>query len=191
MPEMPRSASVPFAILNPTPTPTTAQRPSSIADSASLHSPSSSVQSSSMAPFMTPEVDGLDSSTIAGGSELQNPLRSPVLTSLPPFPASQTGIDGSKHARDASKSFFSNKKATKSSPRMIPYAPTIRQVSQETSRSLPQSRDNPIYTTRKPAGSTPDLSLSVFDLSADPPNGTLPNMPGIRLVQLILDVDRT
>ena len=188
MSEMPKSASVPFAILNPTPTPTSSQRSLSIADSGGQYSPTNFGQSSSMAPFMTPDIAGSESGVLVRDSELQIPSCSPILTSLPPFPGSPTEMDGSKHTRDPSKNFFSNKKASKSSPRMIPHAPTVRQVSQETSRSLPQSRDNPIYTIRRPTGSTPDLSLSAFDLSAGPPDGMLPNLPRIRSVQLIWNV---
>ena len=74
---------------------------------------------------------------------------SPGLTSLPPFPTSPTV--SSKHARDQSKSFFSNFMASKSSTKIQPVEPTIRKVQQD----VGQGDD----TVKKPmrTKSTPDL----------------------------------
>ena len=94
-------------------------------------------------------------------SEVQS--TSPEITSLPPFPSSPK--DAPKHARDSSKGFFSNLKASKSSNKVHHVEPTIRQVSEDIPRSQVSSQPNSLYSLRKSPGSTPDLSLSNFDVS--------------------------
>ena len=95
---------------------------------------------------------------------------SPTLTSLPPFPSSPKNTP--KHIRDQSKSFFSNLKASKSSNKIHHMEPTIRQVSQDTTRSLNEPKENSLYSLRKSPGSTPDLSKSTFgNSSADVSDG--------------------
>ncbi|MCJ1350685.1 MAG: hypothetical protein MMC33_000666 [Icmadophila ericetorum] len=59
---------------------------------------------------------------------------SPSFTSLPPFPTSPGATP--KHARDPSKFFFSNLKASKSSTKIQP--PTIRQVPSDTRENTSQ-----------------------------------------------------
>ena len=93
----------------------------------------------------------------------EDPPRSPEITSLPPFPPSPKDI--SKHAREPSKGFFSNLKASKSSNKVYQVEPTIRQVSEDNSRSNLDLNDKTIYSIRK-NGSTPDLSLAKFDLGS-------------------------
>ncbi len=90
--------------------------------------------------------------------------RSPTLTPLPQIPSSPK--NGSKHTREQSKSFFANLKASKSSNRVHQVEPTIRQVSEDTSRSKVTTKENTIYSVRKSPGSTPDLSLSAFNYSS-------------------------
>lgn len=60
-----------------------------------------------------------------------NSPRSPTLTSLPPFPSSPQ--HSPRHARDPSRSFFANLKASKSSARIQQPETTIRKVSPQTS----------------------------------------------------------
>ena len=90
--------------------------------------------------------------------------RSPILTSLPRIPSSPKAM--SKHTREQSKSFFANLKASKSSNRVHQVDPTIRQVSDDTSRGKTATKENTIYSVRKSPGSTPDLSLSAFHRSS-------------------------
>ncbi|KAL8828799.1 MAG: hypothetical protein Q9191_002386 [Dirinaria sp. TL-2023a] len=89
---------------------------------------------------------------------------SPTLTSLPPFPSSPKSAP--KHIRDQSKSFFANLKASKSSNKIQNFEPTIRQVSEDTTRGHKELRENSFYSLRKSPGSTPDLSKSTFDNSS-------------------------
>ena len=90
--------------------------------------------------------------------------RSPTLTSLPQIPSSPK--NGSKHMREQSKSFFANLKASKSSNRVHQVDPTIRQVSEDTSRSKATAKENTVYSVRKSPGSTPDLSPLPFNHSS-------------------------
>ena len=87
---------------------------------------------------------------------------SPDFTSLPPFPSSPKDIP--KHAREPSKGFFSNLKASKSSNKVHHVEPTIRKVSEESPMRNVETRDNQVYRAHKGPGSTPDLSHS---MSAD------------------------
>ena len=88
---------------------------------------------------------------------------SPDFTSLPPLPASPKG--NMKHSREASKSFFSNLKASKSSNRVHQVEPTIRQVSDDVSQGRPDVSETHIYSMNKSTGSTPDLNMSAFGTS--------------------------
>ena len=89
---------------------------------------------------------------------------SPEITSLPPFPSSPK--NSTRHPRESSRGFFSNIKASKSSNRVHHVEPTIRQVSEDLPRSQVDSQQASIYSLRKGPGSTPDLSLSSFDVSS-------------------------
>ncbi len=97
--------------------------------------------------------------------------RSPTFTSLPQIPTSPK--NGSKHAREQSRSFFANLKASKSTNRVHQVEPTIRQVSEDTSRSKAFTKENTIYSIRRSPGSTPDLSLSAFNSSSEISDGEL------------------
>lgn len=88
----------------------------------------------------------------------EDQTNSPELTSLPPFPSSPK--QKPKHAREPSKGFFSNLKASKSSQKVFQVEPTIRQVSEEIPRTNLDFAENSIYSLRKSPGSTPDLSLT-------------------------------
>ena len=100
----------------------------------------------------TPVFDATQSASMEGHTN------SPELTSLPPFPSSPK--QQPKHAREPSKGFFSNLKASKSSQKVFQVEPTIRQVSEEIPRSNLDFSENSIYSLRKSPGSTPDLSLT-------------------------------
>ena len=89
---------------------------------------------------------------------------SPELTSLPAFPPSPK--DSPKHVREASKGFFSNLKASKSSNKIHTVESTIRQVSDRSQRAPTDSQNHLLYSLKKSSGSTPDLSLSKFDISS-------------------------
>ena len=101
------------------------------------------------------------------GSEPQSPQvqpSSPEITSLPAFPPSPGA--SSKHGRDSSKGFFANLKAARSSNKVHALEPTMRQVSNERLVSDDETQSKPLYTLQKNTGSTPDLSLSNFDVSS-------------------------
>ena len=99
----------------------------------------------------------------------RDPPGSPNLTSLPPFPSSPKSTP--KHLRDQSKSFFANLKASKSSNKVHTMESTIRQVTDDATRSEKDLREHGMYSLRKNTGSTPDLSKSTFDdVSADASN---------------------
>lgn len=101
-----------------------------------------------------------ETSTITSPAAEEQP-GSPDFTSLPPFPTSPK--DTPKHTREPSKGFFSNLKASKSSNKVYHVEPTIRQVSEDITRSDITLNESSIYSIRKSPGSTPDLSLSTFD----------------------------
>ena len=95
---------------------------------------------------------------------VENQPNSPDITSLPPFPSSPQ--DMPDHVREPPKGFFSNLKASKSSNKVHQIQPTIRQVSEDISRSDLDFSEDTLYSLRNDTGSTPDLSLSNFE--ADP-----------------------
>ena len=107
----------------------------------------------------------------------EDQTNSPELTSLPPFPSSPK--QKPKHAREPSKGFFSNLKASKSSQKVFQVEPTIRQVSEEIPRSNLDFAENSIYSMRKSPGSTPDLSLTntLEGSSTETREGTLAASP--------------
>ena len=95
---------------------------------------------------------------------IEDQSTSPDLTSLPPFPPSPK--DTPDQAREPSKGFFSNKKASKSSNKVHRTEPTIRHVSEDTARSNVDSTEKSLYSLRKTSGSTPDLSLMTLESSS-------------------------
>ena len=110
---------------------------------------------------------------------------SPKLTSLPPFPTSPKTAP--KHIRDQSRSFFANLKASKSSNKIHAPEPTIRQVSEDSSRGHKELRENSLYSLRKSPGSTPDLSKSTFDNnSTDAAEGRVAQSLAPNEVQLLI-----
>ena len=94
---------------------------------------------------------------------LENQSHSPDLTSLPPFPSSPK--DMPNPSREPSRGFFSNMKASKSSNKVFNMEPTIRHVSEDTTRSNVDSTERSLYSLRKSPGSTPDLSLLTLQSS--------------------------
>lgn len=104
---------------------------------------------------------------------IEDPSNSPDLTSLPPFPSSPK--DTPDQAREPSKGFFSNKKASKSSNKVHHVESTIRHVSEDTARSNVDSTEKSLYSLRKSSGSTPDLSrLTLGTSSTEDREGRLP-----------------
>ncbi len=103
---------------------------------------------------------GAEASAVTSPSAEDQP-HSPDFTSLPPFPSSPKDI--AKHSREPPKGFFSNLKASKSSHKVHHAEPTIRQVSEDITRSDITLNETSIYSLRKSPGSTPNLSLSTFD----------------------------
>ena len=97
--------------------------------------------------------------------------RSPTFTSLPPFPTSPQHTP--KHARDPSRSFFANLKASKSSAKIQSPESTIRKVPREASddsmKWLKKAKSSPDFakdiTTTEPV---PDIPV----LNPPTPNGT-------------------
>ena len=116
-----------------------------------------------------PKTGRLDSPASAPTSRPQEPLspvspRSPSFTSLPQFPPSPGA--SSKHAREQSKSFFANLKASKSSAKIQPAETTIRKVLQDATSSDQATR--PLIKTK----STPDLRVT----NASEPVPDLPSL---------------
>lgn len=98
-----------------------------------------------------------------------DPPGSPVLSPLAPFPSSPKSAP--KHVRDQSRSFFSNRKASKSSNRVNTIEATIRPVPADATRN---TREQGMYSLRENTGSTPDLSKATFDNgSVDASDGKL------------------
>ena len=97
-------------------------------------------------------------------SAYQDQPTSPDFTSLPPFPNSPRGA--TQASKEPSKGLFSNLKASKSSNKVHTTSETtIRQVSEEISRSRLDLSDSSVYSRPSP-GSTPDLSLSNFETAS-------------------------
>ncbi len=102
--------------------------------------------------------DGARELPVATQISNEDQPRSPDFTSLPPFPSSPT--DTPTLAREPSKGFFSNLKASKSSNKVHHVEPTIRRVSEDLPRTDMDTSQNMIYSVCENPGSTPDLSLS-------------------------------
>lgn len=131
---------------------------------SSLSSPASTSAENAPSAAMNPNSGGIHLPTTSSHPPEAEPS-SPEITSLPPFPPSPK--DTPKHTRESSKSFFSNLKASKSSSKIHTVEPTIRQVSEETPRSKVEDQDESIYSlSKQKTGSTPDLSLSNFNLNS-------------------------
>jgi len=131
----------------------------SSAVSSTLITPIDNGSSSSSPRGAKPTTDGSVGLPIALQSTREDPSSSPDFTSLPPFPSSPK--DTSKHAREPSKGFFSNLKASKSSNKVHHVEPTIRQVSEDTPGNISKLDETPIYSMGKSPGSASDLSLSM------------------------------
>lgn len=99
---------------------------------------------------------------------------SPDITSLPPFPSSPK--DTPKHAREPSKGFFSNLKASKSSNKVHHVEPTIRQLSEDTPENISKLNENPIYPIRRSPGPPHETSapMDVDSNALDDLEGTCP-----------------
>jgi hypothetical protein len=84
---------------------------------------------------------------------------SPTISAIPQYPESPPGSP--KHARDPSKSFFSNLMASKSSHRLQSPDRNGTGVSERaTSKSRASSKDRTLYSLRN-RGSTPDLPKTI------------------------------
>lgn len=89
-------------------------------------------------------------------TESSNGPVSPRITAMPEFPPSP-GKNSPKHAREPSKSFFSNLMASKSSHRLHSPEASIAEVSEKPStRSRASSKDRSLYSVQRQE-STPDL----------------------------------
>ena len=162
---MPRPASLSLAL--PKNTSTVSSTVTSPTDGGSASSSPVSTGAPSVPPEGPVRHHKASKSDITGLSESHStPIQpsSPEITSLPPFPSSPKDIP--KHAKDSAKTFFMNMKASKSSNKVHQGESTIRQVSEDTPRSQIDSQQSSIYSLRKSPGSTPDLSLSNYDVSS-------------------------
>ena len=142
--------------------------PKSASTVSSTITSASGVASDSSSPREAKAISGRAANVpIAQPHSDQHQPRSPELTSLPPFPSSP--MDAPKHAREQSKGFFSNLKASKSSNKVHHIEPTIRKVSEDIPRKNADISESTIYSMRKHNESTPDLSLttSLDDVSLD------------------------
>ena len=92
--------------------------------------------------------------SIGHTGSIEDQPTSPEFTSLPPFPSSPTST--SRQAREASRGFFSNLKASKSSSKVHHIEPTIRQVSEDVPRN---------HTADSVSITDPSLSSSVDNTS--------------------------
>ncbi|KAG8525353.1 uncharacterized protein KY384_008997 [Bacidia gigantensis] len=101
----------------------------------------------------------------SGRSSPREQPSSPDITSLPPFPPSPQITP--KHGKESSKGFLSSLKNTKVSNRGPPIESTVRQVSEDTPRAQSRQQQQKLYSLKKASGSTPDLSLSSFDVHVD------------------------
>ncbi|KAL9126522.1 MAG: hypothetical protein Q9217_004446 [Psora testacea] len=162
---MPRPASLSLAM--PKGTSAVSSTVTSPADAGSGMSSPANTNANPVVPGPSAGHHKASKSEATGLSEPQSLEIQPTsqeITSLPPFPSSPK--NASRHAREPSKGFFSNLKASKSSNKIHHVESTIRQVSEEIPRSQEGSEQESIYTLRKSSGSTPDLSLSNFDASS-------------------------
>ena len=89
--------------------------------------------------------------------DLESSPVSPAITSLPQFPTSPKNAP--QHARDQSKSLFSNLKASKSSNKLQTSQQSIRQVTDDRT----EGNGPPTYSMQPQTGSTPDLSKLTVD----------------------------
>lgn len=142
--------------------------------SSTLTSPTDAGSSSSSPRGANPAIERSAGLPIAQQPKKEDQSSSPEITSLPPFPSSPK--DTPKHAREPSKGFFSNMKASKSSNKVHHVEPTIRQVSEDTLGSISKLNETPIYSMRMSPDSTPDLGLPTdMDSNAlDKYEGTFP-----------------
>lgn len=82
---------------------------------------------------------------------------SPRITAMPELPPSPTNQSTPKHGRDASKNFFSNLMASKSSHKLHVSETSLPDATEKASaRSRASSKDRSLHSVRR-QGSTPDL----------------------------------
>jgi len=90
-------------------------------------------------------------------SQNRNGPSSPRITAVPDIPPSPSSPMLAQHARDPSKSFFSNLKASKSSHRLNSSDQNVAEISEkQNARSRASSKDRSLHSLRK-QGSTPEL----------------------------------
>jgi hypothetical protein len=86
-----------------------------------------------------------------------NGQTSPRITAMPELPPSPTNSQAQKHAREPSKSFFSNLMASKSSHRLHASETSLPEAGEKSSaRSRTSSKDRSVRSVRR-QGSTPEL----------------------------------
>ena len=160
---MPKSTSLSLAMPNPIPILSSPAR--SLASSDTLHSDSPisphrhedlvSEDESRNGNTLISRANNGNAAAAYDGDDTTNGLpTSPTFTSLPQFPSSPKAIP--KHSRDASKSFFSNLKASKSSVKIQPPEATIRQVPADLHNNV-RPKGNLLYKMASNSSSTPDL----------------------------------
>ena len=96
-------------------------------------------------------------------SPTQQPM-SPGITSLPAFPPSP---NLSNRSKDSSRGFFSNFKASRPITKGQSTERSVRHVPQDNYSSKEHLQPKSLYTLKKGSGSTPDLSLSNYNLNSD------------------------
>jgi len=102
----------------------------------------------------SPSLSGSDAKDDINGEEAHD---SDLPTPIAPFYPLPDSPSSPRHRKDSSRSFFSNIKASKSSPRINTAESSIREVSES---QLKQS-GNQIYSNGRNPGSTPELNRSL------------------------------
>lgn len=120
----------------------------------------------------TPRSPSLSSSNAKDDINGEEAHDSDLPTPIAPFHPLPDSPSSPRHRKDSSRSFFSNIKASKSSPRINTAESSIRQVSE--SQSKPSG--NQIYSNGRNPGSTLELNRSLEN--SNPQSGTSSNTPG-------------
>lgn len=120
----------------------------------------------------TPRTPSLSSSTYKEDLNGEEVHDSDLPTPIAPFHPLPDSPSSPRHRKDSSRSFFSNIKASKSSPRINTAESSIRQIPE----SQPKPPGNQIYSNGRSPGSTPELNRSLEN--PNPQSGTSSNTPG-------------
>ncbi|KAK5225963.1 hypothetical protein LTR72_003866 [Exophiala xenobiotica] len=159
---MPKASGLPFLNLSPKNneelnglTPATLSPRST----GSPHTPGSAPGSPFLQEPPTPSLmNPLSASSHNGNGGYRSGPSSPRITAMPEFPPSPGPVPQSpKHGREASKGFFSNLMASKSSHKLQSSEASIPEVSEKPAgRSRASSKDRSLHSVKK-QGSTPEL----------------------------------